>query len=240
MTTLPSATSGTSALSTSASRPAMLQLTSTGARLSAAQVRGSTPITSAQTRSPCAYRLSGMASSGGKHAKAPSFSLSRISPSRRAARARRLHHLTVPREVRLRGGGGHRLVDLLGERERQLADLVPLRVRLQKRLGVVNLPLHRASPDPLREDGQRPGGDVDVHAHVPPPVVHLRERAVPHVPVRALDGAAHSLQVRGSLSNPSRSVANVRSAVADGGPPLGERSALSARLCASPRRAPRR
>ena len=63
----------------------MLQLTSTGARLSAAQVRGSTPITSAQTRSPCAYRLSGMASSGGKHAKAPSFSLSRISPSRPSA-----------------------------------------------------------------------------------------------------------------------------------------------------------
>ena len=56
---------------------------------------------------------------------------------------------------------------------------------LEKRVGVVNFPLHRAGPCYfLRQNRERPGRDVDVHQNIPSAVVHLRERAVFHRAVR--------------------------------------------------------
>ena len=79
---------------------------------------------------------------------------------------------------------------------RDLADHVALSVRLEEDVGVVLFPLHRAaSADSLREHGDGALGDVDVDADVAAARVHLGERGVPELAIRAVYGAGDGLEV---------------------------------------------
>ena len=108
----------------------------------------------------------------------------------------RLHHLADASAVALGRGDAHRLGEFLREHPGEFAKLMSLPVRLQKRLGVVNLPLHGpAATHALREHGERARRHVDVHARLARPRVHLGEFGPTHIAVRALDGARHSLEM---------------------------------------------
>ena len=79
---------------------------------------------------------------------------------------------------------------------RDLADHVALSVRLEEGVGVVRFPFHGASSAySLREHSHGALGDVDVDADVAAARVHLGERGVPELAIRAVYGAGDGLEV---------------------------------------------
>ena len=101
-----------------------------------------------------------------------------------------LHHLAALGAVGISRDRADLLVELLGVHVRELADHVALAVRLEERVGVVLFPLDgTAAADSLREHGERPFRDVDVHADVAAALIHVGERGEAELAVRAVDGA---------------------------------------------------